>query len=180
MLIFILQHLRHLIFIYFLKIHLSKGQVRLITHLSTGSNHLPGASGHRLFRSLLLPSLHSYHSSCGNYVSLYFTQTGYRLLHYCPPPTNEDVRRWSLGGVCCAVLSLWPQCQKLCHFVHFLRALLSKEQMMIICKKKLCQTNTYMNESPNKLLRYFYKLTSCTKATLVSSRCFWCCCYCIH
>ena len=48
-----LKHLKHLIFIYFLKIHLSKGQVRLITHSSTGQNHLSGSSGHRLFRTLL-------------------------------------------------------------------------------------------------------------------------------
>ena len=37
-----LKHVRHLDFIHFLKIHLSKGQVRLITHLSTDQNRLSG------------------------------------------------------------------------------------------------------------------------------------------
>ena len=46
------QSVLHHIFIYFLKIHLSKGQVSLITYLSTGQIFLSRASGHRLFCTL--------------------------------------------------------------------------------------------------------------------------------
>jgi len=41
---------------YFLRIYLSKGQVRLMTYLSTDQNHLSGASGHRFGRTLKLSS----------------------------------------------------------------------------------------------------------------------------
>ena len=44
-----LKHVKSTFFIqmYFLRINLSKGQVRLMTCLSTDQNHLSGASGHR-------------------------------------------------------------------------------------------------------------------------------------
>ena len=47
---------RYTSFIYFLRIHLStgKGQVRMMTHLSTGQNHLSAASGHCLCFTLHL------------------------------------------------------------------------------------------------------------------------------
>ena len=50
LLISALKHLRHLNF----KIHSSKGQPRSITHLSTGQNHLSGASGHHLCHTLYM------------------------------------------------------------------------------------------------------------------------------
>ena len=43
---------------YFLRIYLSKGQVRFTTYLSTDQNHLSGASGHRFCHTL------HYYSTC--------------------------------------------------------------------------------------------------------------------
>ena len=45
---------------YFLSIYLSKGQVRLMTYLSTDQNHLSGATGHRFCRTRISIILYLY------------------------------------------------------------------------------------------------------------------------
>ena len=61
----------------------------------------------------------------------------------------------------------------LCHWHIFLSALLSKWWSLF--KRTSCQTNANRYNSLNELFRFFCKLTSFTKATLISRRCFWCC-----
>ena len=55
---------------YFLRIYLSKGQVRLMTYLSTDQNHLPGASGH--------------HFCCTLHVHVMYIKMNYTQYHFGP------------------------------------------------------------------------------------------------